>query len=385
MSHQFFLPPNKMPAVRGHVPSFDGLRGANVLIVVFSHGLLGAYSKLIPGGLAGYIFFVISGFLITRLIFLEYKEMATISLSAFYVRRVIRLFPAVIVFTVIFVACYALLGRPINLMEPLSALAYFNNYYGLYVINNDIPLTMPPFSVFWSLSLEEHFYFLFPIVFLFLRGNVARLMWLMVGICIACFSWRLLMRLESPQTPFQSFYSLTEYRMDSIAYGVILALLCESPRGRDWVVRLAAPKPFAWAAAGLLACLVVRNQFFRDTIRYSIEGIVLTVMLAGVLFDSRHRFLQWFLNTKILTWFGRLSYSWYVWHEGIFYLLPTAAYPQWQQVPIKFGGSLAAAVLSYHLVEMPVQSLRRRFRPEKSHKRPDKTPVMATVGAGHEN
>jgi peptidoglycan/LPS O-acetylase OafA/YrhL len=192
------------------------------------------------------------------------------------------------------------------------------------------------------------------------------------------------MRVEYPQTPFQSFYSLTEYRIDSIAYGVILALLCETPRGRDWVLRLSAPKPFMWAFALLLVCLVVRNQFFRDTVRYTIEGIVLTVMLAGILFDSRQHFIQRALNGRIITWFGRLSYSWYVWHEGIFYLLPTASLPQWQQVIIKFGGSLAAAVLSYHLVEMPVQSLRRRFRPEQSQKRLDKVNLMATVGSGHE-
>src|SRR4051812_31928291 len=91
-----FLPESRMSAQSGHIPNLDGLRAISIMIVMLSHFV---NASLFPGGLGVYVFFVISGFLITRLLFGEKKNSGRISLANFYFRRALRLYPVVLVFT----------------------------------------------------------------------------------------------------------------------------------------------------------------------------------------------------------------------------------------------------------------------------------------------
>src|ERR1700679_2982959 len=108
------------PAAYGHVPSLDGLRAISIAFVLLGH-LVNA--SLFPGGLGVLIFFVISGFLITRLMLVEYKATGTMSLRNFYLRRIFRLYPAVLTYTAIIIVTFLLLlPDKVNAREPLSAL-----------------------------------------------------------------------------------------------------------------------------------------------------------------------------------------------------------------------------------------------------------------------
>src|SRR4051812_17021290 len=115
-----YLSSNRMMASRGHVPSLDGLRALSILLVIAAHFWA---PEIVPGGLGVYVFFVISGFLITRLLLTEHKSTGRVSVTMFYARRVLRLYPALVVYIAVVILLSIATGRNYNWMEPLSALA----------------------------------------------------------------------------------------------------------------------------------------------------------------------------------------------------------------------------------------------------------------------
>jgi peptidoglycan/LPS O-acetylase OafA/YrhL len=357
MQH-LYLKPVEMSARRGSVPSLDGLRAISISLVLLGHFV----NNAIPGGLGVYVFFVISGFLITRLLLAEQTATGTVSLKMFYARRICRLYPVIIVYTAFVILLDSALGRPVNYLEPASALGYFANYLTVWLEAHGIARQMP-FAVFWSLSLEEHFYILFPVAFVVLKADPVRLMLLVASLCVGCLLLRLgEARLHPELLNTQTFYVLSQYRLDSIGFGVLLALACQTADGRKVVLRLAQPVFAAVALTVILGCMLIRDPWFRETWRYSLLGISIVVIVSAVLFGERYHLVHWLLNTSVLRWIGRLSYSLYVWHEGISFFLPIESLPHWQQSVVCLFASFAVASISYYVVEQPFLMLRSRFR-----------------------
>ena len=219
-----------MAARAGLVPSLDGLRAVSIALVLLAHLV---NDRWFPGGFGVLTFFVISGFLITRLLFAEHKARGAVSLRAFYIRRVIRLYPAVVAYTAI-VSAVVLIVAPAQFdwPEPVSALFYFANYLFVHYNVAHITVTMP-FTHFWSLSIEEQFYIFFPALFLFLRARPASVAALALVACAVPLALRLIGAARHPELlDTEYFYLRTEMRIDSIAFGVLAAALCEMPRGR---------------------------------------------------------------------------------------------------------------------------------------------------------
>jgi peptidoglycan/LPS O-acetylase OafA/YrhL len=358
MQH-LYLKSDEVPARRGAIASLDGLRAISISLVLLAHLV---DESLFPGGLGVYVFFVISGFLITRLLLAEQAEIGTISLKMFYLRRIFRLYPVMLVFAGIVILVDLCIGRPFNFLEPASALGYFANYLTVYLDAKGVAQEMP-FSVFWSLSLEEHFYILFPVAFLVLKGDPVRLIWLVTALCLGCLLMRIGDAFLHPKLiETQTFYVLSQYRLDSIGFGVLLALACQTANGRALLLRFTKPIFPIVALAVLLACLVIRDPWFRETWRYSVQGISIAVIISAVLFGRRYQQIQWFLNISPVRWIGRLSYSLYVWHLGVSYFLPVQGWPAWEQSVICLVASLVVASISHYVVERPFVALRRRFR-----------------------
>jgi peptidoglycan/LPS O-acetylase OafA/YrhL len=359
---RLLLSPDQMAARRGTVPSLDGLRAISILIVLAAHFI---DARLFPGGLGVYLFFVISGFLITRLLFVEYDTTRAISIPLFYLRRIIRLYPVIIAFTTCVILLDMALQRPYNLLEPASGLGYFANYLNVWLDANGMGREMP-FGPFWSLSVEEHFYILFPLVFVLLRGDPARLMWVLAGLCVACLGLRVGVAAIRPDYLHTDiFYVESQYRLDSIAYGVILALACQMQAGRRFLRRIAHPVIACAALAVVVACVAVRDPWFRETFRYTLLGCAADVLVAAVLFGDRSRLVQRLLNTSVLIWIGRLSYSLYIWHEGVSSFMPRAGWAHWQGTVLTLLATFAVAVASYYAVEQPFLRLRRYLRPSR--------------------
>jgi peptidoglycan/LPS O-acetylase OafA/YrhL len=356
-----YLPPERMAAAPGYIPSLDGMRAISILLVIGAHYIS---PKLFPGGLGVYVFFVISGFLISRLIFAEWKRTGNFSFGSFYIRRALRLYPVVMLFTAAIVGFYLVTARPIEWLQPASALFYFANY--LYGARSVIPSIHPnmPLEIFWSLSVEEHFYLLFPLTFWLLRGRPRAVAGAMIAVCVACLALRAGVAWAEPQlVDTKFFYYRTEFRLDAIAFGVLIAALCEDKAGRALLIAAARPPAAIAAFATILACLVVRDAYFRETVRYTLTGGAIMLVVAAVLFQPRPGIARRLLNSRPMVWIGRLSYSLYVWHI----IAPFVVYPLVGGMPhmvvavARLIAAFGLAFLSYHLVERPALRLRHRF------------------------
>ena len=321
----FAAPPQRhlddLSAQSGLVPGLNGLRAASVMLVLVTHTL--GHAGL--GNFGVLVFFVISGFLITRLFLAERRRFGAISLTGFYVRRAIRLYPAVLAYTLLAVmAILAWAPARFDTAQPGCALLYCENYLVTHREAYGPAITMP-FAHFWSLSIEEHFYIAFPALLLLAlwlsRGRIQGVVWLgaiaSVVPLLLRFSyvwlWPVLL---SPK--FGHFlYAHTETRFDSIAAGILIAAACETVRGRAVLRWLATPVPAALAVATLVAWPFASNPLFRETIGYTILDAAAAVLLCATVFTAQYPPLNTLLNLRVVDWVGRLSYSIYVWHYGI--------------------------------------------------------------------
>ncbi len=360
-SHPLYLA--DLPAKFGHVPSLDGLRAISVGLVVFAHLV---NDRLFPGGLGVLIFFVISGFLITRLMIAEVKHNGGLNVPKFYLRRVFRLYPAVLVFSLAVSAAFlAATPSHFDIQEPLSALFYYANYLFAWREFHGLKPTMP-FSQFWSLSVEEQYYLVFPMLFLWSQARPTRLLSIAGVACVAPVALRFVYAVIWPQILGQNhhfIYFHTETRIDSIAFGVLIAALCEFPSGQRVIGWLATPLPVVIAIGTTLLCLAFRNPFFRETIRYTLLNASAVTMLCTLVFSERYRFGNLLLNSTAFVWIGRLSYSIYVWHEATAGAVNNL-FPRMSRVPltiIALGAVLAVSAASYYGPERAAREWRKRL------------------------
>jgi peptidoglycan/LPS O-acetylase OafA/YrhL len=353
------VPPYRLPSNSSYVPSLDGLRGIAIGLVVVSHiGL----EDIVPGGFGVTMFFFISGFLITRLLLAEYKKNGKISISSFYLRRVLRLAPALVTVTIAESLIYYAQNGFVVWGEIVSALFYFYNYYKLL-----FGVQMQPLASLWSLAVEEHYYFIFPFIF---SRSVQVVRRFVIYVCAACalvLAWRIMLvyKLEILSTSPDYPYSATDCRIDSILFGALLALAIEDGMTRTKVVRPLMSWP--WFVAGLamlLGGLIIRNEEFRQTIRYTIQGLALIPIFACSLFGSQFGMIRACLEIKPVVWIGKISYSLYLWHFPIQYLFlfffPGASL--WVRLVACLPAMLMMSSLSYYFVEQPFVGLRRRLR-----------------------
>jgi peptidoglycan/LPS O-acetylase OafA/YrhL len=345
-----------------YIPSLDGLRAFSILVVFVSHCGL---AHLIPGLFGVTVFFFLSGYLITTLLRLEAAKHGQISLGQFYLRRGLRILPPLYLTLGAFVLL-ALLGwlKADFTWGSVFAQAFYTfNYYGFAG-------SLPGTGVLWSLAVEEHFYLLFPLFYIGLRRwlpQPRRQFILMAGICAAVLAWRLVqahvLGWVDPATDWARTGYTTDSRLDSILFGCMLAVwgnpfLDEPGMSKRVCLGLALP-------AGVLALLftfVHRDLLFRETLRYTIQGLALfPVFIAAV------RYPSWgplrLFSTSVMKYVGLLSYSLYLIHHTLIH-----AFLQWLPHSGRFIQSVAAlatalavASVLYHGVEKPLARLRRRF------------------------
>lgn len=296
------------------IPSLNGIRAASVLLVMLSHA---GFGEIVPGGFGVTVFFFLSGYLITTLLVNEFGHTATIDVRNFYIRRFFRLFPPLVVTLAIAYSLVAsgFLPGGITLYGVLSQLFYFANYYAM---NADIGKVMPGGTVIlWSLAIEEHFYIVYPLVMLGLlsRGvSVRRIGQLFVVICAVVLLWRLYLASQPGFLSARTYFG-TDTRIDSILFGTLLALW-HNPMARiaEKERMSVAQWAIVTAALGLLfATFLFRSEFFRQTTRYTLQGIALYPLFYFAVryhdnFVFRHLNWQWI--SKIGIW----SYAIYLIH-----------------------------------------------------------------------
>jgi peptidoglycan/LPS O-acetylase OafA/YrhL len=316
------------------IPSLSGLRAFASLAVVLAH----VTTLKVPARHAVTLFFVLSGFLITTLLSRELAATRTIDIRAFYLRRARRLLPAYYVFLV---AVVALMTGRIT-MEIGAAALYLSDYFNAWV-KQGIVLHL------WSLSVEEHYYLLWPVVLL----RWSRAAWfprLIPGIIVAVE----LARLVFGAAHQIYFYYSFETRVDALLIGCGLALWTANGGAlpRFFTARLSWLLP----VGGLILCTVM------PAAQLPTVGDTAAAWLSALLIAQTAVSRPAILNNRVTDYLGARSYSLYLYHVlvRVVYvaLVPGAFDPGYaihghmNQLTVIFL-SLGAASLSYRFVEGP--------------------------------
>lgn len=342
----------------GHIPSLDGLRAVSIVIVFLSHA---GVSGLIPGGFGVTVFFFLSGFLITTLLTREQDRHAAVSLRAFYLRRVLRLSPPILI-TLAAATGLVLVGLAqgeMSIPVYLSQIFFYYNYYSLYNADNSVL----GLDILWSLSVEEHFYLIWPVLFIGvakawigLRGVA-----LLLGLILA---WRIFRVVGLGDSEWEIYVS-TDTRLDSILYGCLLALLIWRGHAARIFPDDAAPRLLwiAGALAVLLASFLIRGEIFRSTLRYSLQGLALAPLFYYAVSrstDLPFRPLNWGPVRQLGVW----SFTIYLCHLVIIEALVRNGVGQpgeLRLILLAAGLSCAFAALVDRFAERPLRPLRARL------------------------
>jgi peptidoglycan/LPS O-acetylase OafA/YrhL len=301
-----------------YIPYLDSLRSIAVLLVVGRHYDVSEY---IPGGFGVTIFFFISGFLITTLLLMEESKLNSISLKSFYLRRVKRLSPPFFIFLLISVPIYTYLFElNFNPLQVVFGTVYLGNIHNILVDYQSWEYGIISYRILWSLAIEEHFYLFFPIFLIFVKNTERRVFYVFIGIIISLIfrfsNWIIFEDSES----FNYHFTLT--RMDSILFGVLLALNTKYWKGHREPI--ATTKVVMLIFLGLFvvfSSFLFRNDFFQDVLKFSVQGIGL-YMIFYTLF-AKHAFIKHFdlLDFKIMKFLGKISYEIYLWHYPVIHMV----------------------------------------------------------------
>jgi peptidoglycan/LPS O-acetylase OafA/YrhL len=359
-SSEVAIPARTAPS---HIPSLDGLRAASFLLVFAAHAGL---DGVVPGAFGVTVFFFLSGYLITTLMRTEIEKTGRVSLKDFYLRRALRILPPfyLVLVAATVLAHFGLVRGDLEPMAVASQALHLSNYW---IATHGWSGIAQGTGVYWSLAVEEHFYLLFPMAFvglsrLRLTGRAtASGFW---GLCALVLAWRCVL-VFALHTNVERVQLCSDTRIDSIAFGCALAVW------RNPVIDGAGswPESPLWGrllvpggVALLLLTFLVREPHFRETFRYTLQGIGLTpIFLMAVRRPRWHvfRLLSW----RPVQFIGTLSYTLYLVHhvalEGVALHSPSGPVVN---ALLALLVSVAIAWAMHLAVEKPLASLRRRLR-----------------------
>ena len=302
-----------------------------------------------------------SGYLITTLLIGEREKTGRISLPLFYARRALRIFPpmyAIFATTLLYhLATHQMAG--ITIAGVCSQLFYYQNYWSHGGV-------VPGLGLLWSLAIEEHFYLVFPLLVSVLTSNFkmgyGRIAVTLLSVCAVILAWRCCVVAFMPDG-VRWARDATDTRADSILFGCALAsfertgLYRRLPNsGRYYRFLLPA------CTAILLCTFLVRNAYFRETLRYTLQGIAIAPLLFYVV-SYPTSFLGKLLNSRALSQVGVFSYSLYLIHLSVILQVNKAIHSGVLAAFVSFAISITAAFFVHLVIEIPSDRVRKRLRP----------------------
>ena len=356
-----------------HVPELDGLRGIAIIVVLIHHQLTTVSLK---GGFLGVdLFFVLSGFLITGLLLSEFEHTGSISIRNFYMRRVLRLGPALALYLIacVIVAYYTQL---IGVQRQLKLIAYVLLYSTNWRMAFDWDPVLDPTSIIWSLSIEEQFYLVWPLLlFACLALRIKRkfiAMGLVAVIMAICVHRNALLNEGINLT---RLYYGTDTRADALLIGCLTALVPLQSITSRWFVRAAS-----MIGAGIFLYLTTFVDFMDQWLYRG--GFTLIALLAGLVIavaaNAPPRPLSIALRWFPLRWFGRISYGLYLWHWLVIQTTTLYYFRYWEPWA-KLALAVGLSAASYYLIEVRFNRLKTRFTSRKSASSATSLPTSAEV------
>ncbi len=369
--------------ILGKIDALDGIRGLAVLLIVVHHlpvavpWLFFHHRPTKGGGFGVDMFFVLSGFLITAILLRDQAHGGRVRFGAFYLRRAMRLLPALVFFLAVFLVYVWSTDLP-GAHEPSSALSIL--FYYSNTGFRRLPMS-PGLGNFWSLALEEQFYLLWPLCVALLVGARRRtgtVVVLLVGAIIAVAVHRAIMWDNGAN--WVRLYSRLDTRADALLVGCLLAHL--------WV-RDKLPKrgiqTAGWIALVFFLYLVrvgASNDFLYrggfTLIALSVGMIMLAVLESP--WPVARVFRLWPLRAL-----GRVSYGLYIWHLAVF--TAVLRYGRWWAPVVQAIVALAlagvATAISWIFVEQPFLRWKDRMSGHPKNVVPATTPDAPVQGVAH--
>ena len=331
----------------------DGLRAVAVLAVVLFHfGVPG-----VTGGFVGVdVFFVISGFLITSIIWRE-REAGRFSFIDFWARRARRILPALFVMMAATLVVgwfllapkdYEELGRSVHYQVIFTSNLLFSRQHGYFEVASDIK----PLLHTWSLAVEEQFYIIFPLLLALLASRLKHWRLALFAILLVSFSMSVWAVAHAPQKAF----FLLHMRAWELLAGAMLAVM---PR-RDW---RASPALAQGVSLLSMALILIAVFGFDSTTPFPGAAALLPVMgVVGLIWANGQQstWVSRLLSSRVMVGLGLISYSWYLWHWPVFVYASYAAVDGLS--PLELGAlmllSLVLGYLSWRFVETPFREKR---------------------------
>ena len=355
------------------LPGLDGLRGIAVLAVIIYHADV---SMLVGGFLGVDVFFVLSGFLITALLIDELTRTNTVDRARFYMRRIRRLMPALflVLFFSVLVSGLFVLDAAYHVRRDLPwAMTFVLNWsYLFFEQSYFVNISRPPLlQHLWSLSVEEQFYVIWPILLIALYkvkiGRITPRVKIFIAssvLALASTAWMIHLSITNgfpiPNDPSRVYFGTDTHAM-GLLVGCAAAALWRSERLNEKLTpdRAAAMNGFGILSIAGLAYFFV---FVSELNEFLYRGgfFVLSILTAILVVIAAHPGLKFGarLGNPVLKWFGDRSYGIYLWHWPIFVLMRSGIDIQWPD-PVAFVVKIAIVLvisdLSYRFVELPIR------------------------------
>lgn len=313
-----------------YVPALDGIRAVAVLLVFAFHARVPGFQ----GGFLGVdLFFVLSGYLITRLLAEEHRQSGSIAIGQFYLRRLRRLYPALLLLICVYLLCASTLFRDQanHVRDALVAIFYFADYgRAFWRVPEVLQHT-------WSLSVEEHFYLLWaPLLLAILKFNQRYRLFVLAVLFAIATEWRVAV-LYTSNDWLQTHYRF-DTRLSGLLIGAFIGIWRPEFKTRGWI-----------GAAGslLFGCCVYVASWRSDA--SLLCGALAADLAAALIVIGADRLPV--LACRPLPWLGRMSYGIYLWHYPMVYWMRNHGIHWTVTFAVAGIGATACAALSHYFVE----------------------------------
>lgn len=331
------------------IKSLDGLRGLSIILVILGH----TYHSFTAGeaeqlfkkfyfyhntGVS--IFFVLSGYLISKILLIEENKSGTISLKNFYLKRFFRIFPAYYFYILVFFVVSATGIFAIENKSFIGAILYTGWYYPQENL-------LQVFGHFWSLSVEEHFYLIYPFLFFIVKKQRIPLL---TALTLAAPLIRVLNYFLLPAYKAKMGY-LTHTRYDMLLFGCLMALNQDKTWWKNLVEKFRR-RYFEWIPPLVIFVInpllkIYLGARYKFLVGYTVDGFFICLYISLVMLKERT-----FYENGLLCRIGIYSYSLYLWQQPFTHYFP---------LPWNLLATAAAALISYYLIEKPFLRLKARL------------------------
>ena len=330
------------------IPGLDFLRALAVLFVLIDHTeyKFGGPLGMLNGGTGVEIFFVLSGFLITSMLLKEVDRFGSISFRDFFQRRAARLLPVFYVYVVVGVIYLTIRHKPIPWDAVVSSAFYVINYHQAF---NGAPAHF--LSHCWSLAVEEQFYFVWPILFVFVLGVRWRVDLLLLGLILTVWIYRAVSYLTGWHSD-EYIYRALDTRADHLLVGCLLAVLIRRPVWITWFERL-------WRMPMLMIALAVAllvsgtwhgDLTYKYVFAYAIEPLIIAVLIPMVVLSASKEsgWLSRGLNAGWVVSIGQASYGIYLFHQLLMHPVRTFVENKSGSYHLAIAASFAVVIVVAH-------------------------------------